>query len=327
MMYDLEAQLESTMQDAEPVLYVKNNEVVIVSHAARLIQRQPDGETLVWNNNVASLHRVIEVLTTPKSLTAAAEDTGLSIHEVEHLIHILLKAGVLVTYHDRSQDDRMLTPLKRACERMILGISGSVQAACILQLAVLIKRFFANKVEIVLTKGGSQFVSARVFEHFGFSVWQRVFETRGSVNAPHIHLASADLIAIIPASANTIHRLATGECSDLLSLAVAATKAPVVIAPSMNGTMFEASCIKRNIARLRSDGCYIIEPHLAREVSGGTFDERGPGGIGINEGNIISVLTSILRVHAGSTELAHNNEGNDVGDQAVPQTICQGPYA
>ena len=84
----------------------------------------------------------------------------------------------------------------------------------------------------------------------------------------HVHLASrAEIIAVIPASAHALQRLATGACSDLLSLTVAATKAPVVLFPAMNANMWRHRAIARNVAQLRADGCYVVEPGPGFEVS------------------------------------------------------------
>ena len=85
----------------------------------------------------------------------------------------------------------------------------------------------------------------------------------------------------MPASAACCHRLAEGACSDLISLTVAATTAPVIIAPVMNTTMWNHAAVQRNLQRLREDGMYVIEPSLI--VSAAELARGGPamyGGLG-----------------------------------------------
>src|SRR5207249_11528339 len=99
--------------------------------------------------------------------------------------------------------------------------------------------------------------------YYGLPVWVDRFEARDGVNVPHMWLASRADVILIAATAHTIHRLATGACSDLLSLVVAATRAPIVIAPSMNPLMASQPAVARNSGQLRRVGYYVAEPGLA----------------------------------------------------------------
>jgi len=64
----------------------------------------------------------------------------------------------------------------------------------------------------------------------------------------------------MPATANSLHRIADGACTDLLSMLVVATHAPVVLAPVMNDAMWNNRTVQRNVQALRRDGMYLIEP-------------------------------------------------------------------
>jgi phosphopantothenoylcysteine decarboxylase/phosphopantothenate--cysteine ligase len=154
---------------------------------------------------------------------------------------------------------------------------------------------FAKTVHVVLTQAALRFLPLRVVKYYGFTAWTDMFEPRGEVNVPHIHLAStASMVAVIPASAHTIHRLATGECSDLLSLIVAATKAPVVVAPAMNPAMLRCPAVDRNVTQLQEDGIYVVEPGFGWEVSEREINCKSVGGIGVKAHNVVPVLQSIL---------------------------------
>jgi phosphopantothenoylcysteine decarboxylase / phosphopantothenate---cysteine ligase len=71
---------------------------------------------------------------------------------------------------------------------------------------------------------------------------------------------AADAIVIAPATANTIAKLAAGICDDMLTTTVCASRAPVVIAPAMNPTMWEHAATRRNVETLVGDGCVIVAP-------------------------------------------------------------------
>jgi len=133
-------------------------------------------------------------------------------------------------------------------------------------------------------------------------VWNDMYQATDVVNVPHIHLAAqADLVLVIPATANTIHRVASGACSDLLSLVISATRAPVVMVPTMNTAMLQFAPIRRNIAALRSSGIYVVEPGLGCEVSRGHEDEFKFCGIGLTEVNVFRGLAAIVAAHGEVT--------------------------
>ena len=85
----------------------------------------------------------------------------------------------------------------------------------------------------------------------------------------HVSLAhKADLIIVAPATANIIAKIASGICDDLLTCVIAATKAPVLIAPAMNENMFKNAITQGNIKKLKSLGYIFIEPKVGRLACG-----------------------------------------------------------
>jgi phosphopantothenoylcysteine decarboxylase/phosphopantothenate--cysteine ligase len=82
---------------------------------------------------------------------------------------------------------------------------------------------------------------------------------------------TADLLVIAPCTANTIAKLAHGQADTLLTVTALASQAPLVIAPAMDGGMFDHPATQDNLETLRERGAYIIEPaegHLASGLSG-----------------------------------------------------------
>jgi len=75
----------------------------------------------------------------------------------------------------------------------------------------------------------------------------------------HVSLADeADIIAIVPATANIIAKMAAGIADDILTCTVLATKAPIVIAPAMHNNMYVNPITRENITKLKARGFTII---------------------------------------------------------------------
>ena len=82
-------------------------------------------------------------------------------------------------------------------------------------------------------------------------------------HAPLSHLElveRADAFLIAPASANTIAKLAAGHADNLLTAAALACRRPLIVAPAMNGAMYEHPATQENLARLRARGARVLEP-------------------------------------------------------------------
>jgi hypothetical protein len=180
------------------------------------------------------------------------------------------------------------------CRRLVLGVTGAVQAALLPQDTGRLLEF-AERVDVVLTRAARRFVRPRALSALGLEVWGDPFDAR--VPVPHIHLAAAaDLVLVMPATANAIFRLAHGTCSDLLSLVVAATRAPTVIVPSMNETMWHHPATQRNVELLRGYGMYLVEPGPGSSIANGASHQLGGAGFGLSNANLVSTLEAVLRV-------------------------------
>ncbi len=95
--------------------------------------------------------------------------------------------------------------------------------------------------------------------HESFS--KSVNDGTSSFPCGHIELADrADLLLIAPATASAIARLAYGFADDALSAVALATRAPLLIAPAMNGKMWEHPATRENVQRLHSRGAEFIGP-------------------------------------------------------------------
>lgn len=151
---------------------------------------------------------------------------------------------------------------------IIIGVSGSIASykTCYI-VNELVKQNY--KVRVVMTNSAKEFVCPLTFKALtGTDVICDMFEKdHNLLNIPHINLAKeCDLIAIIPATACLIGKLAAGICDDILTCLVISTKSPKVIAPAMNENMYLNEIVQENIKKLKQKGFDIISPikgHLA----------------------------------------------------------------
>ena len=143
--------------------------------------------------------------------------------------------------------------------RVLLGVTGGIAAY---KAAALASRLVQQGavLDVVMTRDAERFVGAATFAALArrpvhTSLWERVEEI------PHIALArDAEVVAIVPATANTIASIALGLAHDLLTNVVLATRAPLVVAPAMNTAMLEHPATQGHLETLRARGATIVDP-------------------------------------------------------------------
>lgn len=177
----------------------------------------------------------------------------------------ILLSGDLKTLHKFTAG---FTTKEKKIDHLLLCISGAIGSYNAVQEALGLLRHFAGEIDVILTSSAEKFVSKETFTYFGIKTWTDAFAIKEGSGIPHIQLGQkTDLILVWPTSANTAFKLAHGSCNDLLSLAIAASKAPVVLVPGMNEVMWNSPAVQRNMEQLRQDGYYIIEPTTGLEAN------------------------------------------------------------
>jgi phosphopantothenoylcysteine decarboxylase/phosphopantothenate--cysteine ligase len=173
---------------------------------------------------------------------------------------------------------------------VVLGVTGSIAAYKAVDIASQLSRA-GVKVDVVMTEKATRFVSPLSFRAItGRTVTADMFDASSELNVAHIALArAADVVAIAPATANVIAKLATGIADDVLCCTVLATNAPVVIAPAMDANMYENPVTQENVSRLKKRGFVFVGPKFGKLVSG----EEGLGRFA-NTGEIIGVISQVL---------------------------------
>jgi phosphopantothenoylcysteine decarboxylase / phosphopantothenate---cysteine ligase len=168
--------------------------------------------------------------------------------------------------------------------RLLLGVSGGIAAYKAIELARLAIKA-GHSVRVIQTEASTRFVGTTTFAGItGAPVLVTEFEPdalRGAFpgdpapeHAPLSHLElveRADAFLIAPASANTIAKLATGQADNLLTSAALACRRPLIVAPAMNGAMYEHAATQENLARLRARGAIVLEPGTGSLASLGEY--------------------------------------------------------
>jgi len=156
-----------------------------------------------------------------------------------------------------------------ASKTVILGITGSLAAYKAADIASKLTQAGA-RVEVIMTESATRFIAPLTLRNItGRPVVTNMFELASEFSIEHVALAeAADVVAIAPATASLIARLAAGISDDMLTVTVLATKAPVILAPAMNVNMFENSITQDNLAKLKARGFTIVDPAYGRLASG-----------------------------------------------------------
>ena len=152
---------------------------------------------------------------------------------------------------------------------VVVGVSGGVSVYKALDV---ISRLRKKDVEVhvIMTKSATEFVTPLSFQSLSQNmVITDMFAEPKAWEIQHISLAKkADLMLIVPATANIIGKVANGIADDMLSTTIMATKAPVVFCPAMNTNMYENPIVQRNISLLKELGYEFIEPASGRLACG-----------------------------------------------------------
>lgn len=153
-------------------------------------------------------------------------------------------------------------------KKIIIGITGGIAAYKTCDLIRKLIKLNAD-VRAVITPAAKKFVTETTLRTLTRnSVYCEQFDVP-EWKPEHISLAdSADLFLIVPASANTIGKMANGICDNLLTSLIAAFNKPVILAPAMNCNMWENSFVQENIVKLEKAGFYIIPPESGELACG-----------------------------------------------------------
>lgn len=152
--------------------------------------------------------------------------------------------------------------------KVLLGISGSIAAY---KAAALVRELVkaGAQVQVVMTRAARDFVTPLTLATFsGRPVLSELVSDDGTWN-DHVHLARwADVLLIAPLSANTLSKLAHGQCDNLLLACCLSATCPVYVAPAMDLEMYRDPSTHANLDLLLQRGIRTIGPESGELASG-----------------------------------------------------------
>ncbi len=142
-----------------------------------------------------------------------------------------------------------------------LGVSGGIGAYKAVEVVRGLQKQ-GHDVQVIMTRSAKRFVGPLTFEAITrHAVISSQWQPGANADIEHISIASsADLLLIVPATANVIGKFANGIADDFLSSMYLATPAPVLMAPAMNTNMFAHPAVVRNLGILSDRGVKFVEP-------------------------------------------------------------------
>ena len=157
---------------------------------------------------------------------------------------------------------------------IVVGVTGGV-AAFKAPIVVRECQRAGHDVYVAATRASLDFVGRSTWE--GITSRPVAVDIAGEGRAEHVELARvADLIIVVPATANSLAHLAAGFADDMVSLTVLASDAPVVVAPAMHSNMWLAPATQANVKTLRERGVHVIDPASGALGSGDSGVGRLP---------------------------------------------------
>ena len=153
---------------------------------------------------------------------------------------------------------------------ILVGVSGGISAYKAVDLASKLTAAGA-KVRTAMTENACQLIGPKSFEAVtGQPVYTSLWDTTEEHKISHVSLAEwADIVAIVPATADIIGKAANGICDDLLSTTICTCWAkPILLAPAMNEDMWNNPAVQRNIKTVKKMGFEVIGPEEGRLACG-----------------------------------------------------------
>ena len=154
-------------------------------------------------------------------------------------------------------------------KHVVLGVTGSIACYKALDLASKLMQAGAL-VDTIMSYGATQFVTPLAFRSITHrAVVTDSFDPDSEYSVEHVALAQqADVIVVAPATVHCIAKLALGLADDPLTTTIVAAKCPLVVAPAMDGNMYDHPATQANLATLQKRGVVIAGPGTGRLASG-----------------------------------------------------------
>ena len=153
--------------------------------------------------------------------------------------------------------------------RVVVGVCGGIASYKAVELVSRLQQA-GTVVDVILSEHAEDFVRPLTFSTMSHRpVYSDLWEPSGKAAETHIALGEeAELLTLVPATANTIAKLAHGIADNMLTAVALATKAPLLLAPAMHHHMYTHPATQANLDVLRARGAIVVEPEIGRLASG-----------------------------------------------------------
>jgi SAM-dependent methyltransferase/3-polyprenyl-4-hydroxybenzoate decarboxylase len=229
-----------------------------------------------------------EIVAHLEALTGAPMPEGSALDD---LLALLIGTGSVERV--AAPSDRMVPHVPGP--RVVLGVTGAVAT---MHAPGLVQRLLERRhqVRVVATGEALRFVRPEALEALTHHrVVDELWPSGDASHVPHIDLAQwADAVLVCPASATTIGRIASGDHSSIVSATALATRAPVVVVPSMNPAMLASPAVQRNLATLVGDGVYVVHPAGGLEVADAPHERTPMIGAAPPWSTVVMLLEAVL---------------------------------
>lgn len=154
---------------------------------------------------------------------------------------------------------------------LVICATGSSHVALLPAHLRVIQSTLPVNIRVVMTPAATSILSRSTLESIGFNVWtddDRIFDDG---RPTHVALTRwADILLVLPASANSIGKMAHGICDGLSGLLfMGAHTAERAVAPAMNECLWTSPGLQRNLDSLRRDGVGVIAPQAGQPFTTG----------------------------------------------------------
>ena len=184
--------------------------------------------------------------------------------------------------------------LPTLCDTAVVAMTGSIgtlwAALFVLELRA---GGHVREVRVVMSPSAAQFVTPVAMRAIsGAPVLTTLFDADAPFPIGHVQISDgADIMIVMPATANIIGKVAGGLADDAVSASIMASACPVVFVPSMNERMWRRAAVQRNVGALVRDGYHLVPPVAGTVVSTG---RTAIGGMPDTE-TLIRALRKVVR--------------------------------
>jgi phosphopantothenoylcysteine decarboxylase / phosphopantothenate---cysteine ligase len=179
------------------------------------------------------------------------------------------------------------------CETAVVAITGSIGALWAAQFVLELRAGgHVREVRVVMSPSATAFVTPVAMRALsGAPVLAGLFDADAPLPVGHVQISDdADVMIVMPATANIIGKVANGLADEAVSASIMAAACPVVFVPSMNDRMWRRAAVQRNVRTLVRDGHHVVPPVAGTVVSSG---RTGTGGMPDAE-SVIKAVKKVL---------------------------------